>query len=530
MSLNLAVPSPEQSTLAPVETRPKQVAEWLERLPMANLLDASRAVRDALSALNRHKVDEDTRLKLLELYRATASELVHGMEAQFAGAALPLPEKQRQIAILTRELLVELAYGYKIIVLEDASKRISFGANKQLPLILQRALSGLSWILVICYQTYSPTPAGIWSELHQLYRHALQQNIQEEEVSDTGASSSVNLTYKQALMLSLADPYRLMQGDVSHILEYLAHFGDQAHLMPLAQPSSPNGFFLVRLDNDKPPKALSQGLGDADARSDVLLNTLDLARTMHQKIQQLEAGEPPHSLGLPQNAKDPAYLNLLRRLLRHWGVTPKRHFTRVPNQANVDICSGLRSVHYFMNGEKHYVTGEAMESHDAEITVKYTSSPIDKSSQQTYTSSKWVIANESAGGIALSKASIEPVQVRVGELIGLRPEKGQEWNVGVVRWVQSDSPTDIELGVQMLAPSALPVVVKPTIAPDEALFQPALMLPELPILKQPATLVAPRGTYQELRELQVIKNGASITVRATKLLEQTATFEIMQFE
>lgn len=527
MSLKLATPAPDQAANIPVETHPKQVAEWLERLPKANLFEAARTLRDALSALNRHKVGEDTRLKLLELYRATVMDLLPGMEQQLSGAALPLPEKQRQIANLARELLVEIAYGYKIILLDQLNRLISFGSNKQLPQVIQRALSALSRILVICYETYAPTPAGIWSEMHQLYRYAVQHNLQQEAVPDYDVTSSVNLAYKQALMLALADPYRLMQGEVAKILDYLAQFGDQAQLMPLAQTSNPHGFFLVRLESDRPPKAIAQNAADTDARTDILLNTIDLARAMHQKIVGLEAGEAPRSLGLPETAGDSAYLDLLRRLLRHWGIAPKRHFNRVPNQASVEVCAGLRAAHYFLYGAG--ILPATAPAQDAEITVHDATSTGERERQQTFNTSSWVIANESAGGLALTKESEEPVHIRVGEVIGLKPDSAASWNMGVVRWVKSDSPEDLELGVQMLAPNAAPVVIKPTIANADATFQPALLLPELPVMKQAATLLAARGTYQGQREFDLTRDGTTSRVRATKLVEQTASFEQFQF-
>jgi hypothetical protein len=530
MALKLAVPPLEQKTDLTAETSPKQVQEWLDRLPKANIIESVRALRDGLYLLNRHKLGHDARLKLVELYHQTAATLLPGMEVQFSGVPLPLPEKQRQVANLARDLLVELANGYKIIVLDESKKRLSFSSNKQLSLVIQRALAALSRVLVVCYQTYAPTSAGIWSEMHELFRYAVQQNLQDESVSETnGTTSSVNLIYKQALLLALADPYRLLQGEVSKIMDFLARFGNQAQLMPLAQTTSPSGFFLVRLDSDKPPKAVAQNVTVTDARSDILLNTIELARLIHQQITRLEAGETPRSQGLADTASEPAYLDLMRRMIRFWGIAPKRHFTRLPNQASVNICAGLRTVHYFINGQKQYPNGDTMESYDSDITVKFSSSPIDRTSQQTFVSTQWTIVNESAGGLALTKASADVVQIRVGEVVGLKPEKLPDWNVGVVRWVKSDNPAHIELGVQMLAPKALPAIIKPVISAADVEFLPALILPEMPILKQAAALLTPHGLFQEMREFQLDQGGIVSTIRATKLLEQTHSFDVFTF-
>ena len=85
------------------------------------------------------------------------------------------------------------------------------------------------------------------------------------------------------------------------------------------------------------------------------------------------------------------------------------------------------------------------------------------------------------------------------------------------------------MGVQMLAPKALPAVIKPTITTADATFSPVLILPEMPILKQPAALVTPHGSFLEMREFQLDQGGIVSTIRATKLLEQTNSFDVFTF-
>ncbi len=531
MSIKLSVPAPEQNLT--VETSPKQVAEWLTALPLANLNEVSRSILDALSALNRTKVSEDTRFKLLELYRATIVDLMPALEHQFSGQSLPLPEKCRAVASYARQLQTELAYGYKIIILDHASRRLSFGGNKQLPLVAERAITALGRMLVVCYQTYAPTPAGVWAEMHTLFMHSVEQGIQDDPVTDMGQQSSVNLAYKQALLLALLDPYRLMQGEVNKVLDYLSTFGGHAHLQPLMQTSNPSGFFLVRLDSDKPPRALAHDTTVTDARTDILLNTIELARLLHQQIRGLESGVNPKSLVLPISAQDFGFPNLLRRMLKHWGIAPKRLFNRIQHNARMDICAGIRAIHYFLSGDLGGDIARNVEEPaqhgTTEITLELSDSPLDKTSHQTYVSRNWLIINESAGGLALSKDPKTDAHIRVGEIIGLRTEDSQAWNIGVVRWLSSEDPSHLQLGAQMLAPSATPVMIRPVIATAEAAFQPALLLPEIPALKQPVTLLVPRGGFQPQREFLLDHNGMAHSVRANKLLEQTATFDLFEF-
>jgi len=131
--------------------------------------------------------------------------------------------------------------------------------------------------------------------------------------------------------------------------------------------------------------------------------------------------------------------------------------------------------------------------------------------------------------MALAKDPKTDAHMRVGEVIGLHPEGNEAWNIGVVRWVSSENPDHLQLGAQMLSPTATPVQVRPVIASAGTLFQPALVLPEIPALKQPSTLLALRGSYQPQREFMLEGLGQPQNVRATKLLEQTATFDLFEF-
>ena len=192
MSLTLTVPTPDPVEDLTVETRPKHLKEWLDDLPLTNLTDVCRTLDDEIGALNRQKVAMETRLKLLELYRSVILKLLPAMEEQYVATRLPQPGKNRQMAEQARQLLMELANGYKIILLDYQNARITLGKGKIAVTAAQRAMSALSRILMICYQTYAPAPSGIWFEIHQIFRFAIEQDIANETVADEDRESSVN--------------------------------------------------------------------------------------------------------------------------------------------------------------------------------------------------------------------------------------------------------------------------------------------------------------------------------------------------
>ncbi|MHB8166209.1 MAG: hypothetical protein ACYDDT_05475 [Sulfuricella sp.] len=516
MSLTLTVPATDPVEDLTVETRPKHLKEWLDDLPLTNLTEVCHTLDDEISALNRQKVALEKRLKLLELYRGVILKLLPAMEEQYVAARLPQPEKNRKMAEQARQLLMELANGYKIILLDYQNARITLGKGKIAVTAAQRAISALNRILVICYQTYVPAPSGIWFEIHQIFRFAIEQDIANETIADEERESSVNLVYKQTLLLALSNPYHLSPGEVARIQSYLAVFGGLAQLQAFAQTGNSIGLFLAQTHSDKPPKPLPQDLDEVDNRSDILLNTLELAQKLHHHIERLNAGESPKTLHLPDVAREANYRGLLKRLLKIWSAAPKRRFNRTPNISSTQVCIGLPSLHHFLGGREP----------DASTDLSF----VQPAEDQRFISGKWLVINESAGGLALSAAFETLPQIRPGDVIGLKADEADKWHVGAVRWVKSGKADHLEIGAQLVAPKADPARIKPSIAGPAETFQAALLLPEILLLKQPETLIAPRGTFGPQRELLLELDGNTTqTVRAVKLVEQTAGYERFEF-
>lgn len=516
MPLTLTIPAPDPVEDPSVETHPNLLQNRLEALPLGNLQEVSRALCDEIGALNRQKVAMDARLKLLELYRGAILNLMPALEDQFVNARLPLPEKPRKMAELARELQAGLATGYKIILLDYQSKRIRLGKGKIALAATQRGISALSRILAIHYQTYAPTPAGIWSEIHQIFRFAMEQKIADEAIADAHGEGSVGLVYKQALLLALADPYHLNPGEIRKIREYLAQFGDLAQLQPFMQSGDPVGLFLVQTDSDGPPRETPLNFDESVNPNGILLNTRELAHALRHHAGRLETGESPGNLRLPVSAGEADYPALLRRLLKHWLAIPKRAYRRTQNIAGAEVCTGLPAVHHFLGGI------EADDSTDLSF--------VQPAKKPQFISGKWLIVNESAGGLALRGIFKVQPHIRPGEIIGLKMEGSDKWHVGAVRWVKSDKPSHLEIGAQLLAPKAVAAAMKPSISGPAEEFQPALLLPEIPLFRQPETLLAPHGAFGAQRELLLkFGDGTTLTVRAVKLEEQTASFDRFEF-
>jgi cyclic-di-GMP-binding protein len=514
MSFKFSVPALSDGTPG-VETRPAEVARWVESLANADTHDSANALYDALIRLNRTRIGDSERLALLEAYRPAVARITRLLERDYDESALPLRDRAREAVNLTRELLIECACGYKILLSENTQKR-GAAVRQNMPLLLHRTINALADTLILCYRTYSPTPAGMWHEMHQIYHYAAYFRLEDETVPGLSGSSatSIGLVYKQALLLALADPYRLVTGDVSRVLALVERFHDRATIVPYSPDLSGPGLFLIQTDSDRPPKALGHSANAQIAPVDKLLSAAPLV----DLLGQVQAGGLPDAGRLDLGPSD-----LVERLQKSWSSPPKRVFHRFAANSGVDICSGIRSLaHHLRRAEER----AAAEAGDRNVPV-----PIDTARMAVAKTgsdlSRWEIANQSAGGIALKKSSDRPAPIAVGEVVGMRYQGQTMWGIGATRWLQNDDAGGMEIGIELLAPTASVVTLtSPQLAEHTVT---ALLLPELPALKKAASLLAPSGTFVAGREFVMDGGSEAMTVRAERLLLNTPGFDLFEY-
>jgi hypothetical protein len=144
----------------------------------------------------------------------------------------------------------------------------------------------------------------------------------------------------------------------------------------------------------------------------------------------------------------------------------------------------------------------------------------------------WHIHNESAGGYRLAIENGDGTKVQVGELLGLRPyHSNQKCEAGVIRWMRQPADGGLEVGVQVLAPEVTPIMLrKARLGGKAGEYQPALMLPEVPTIGLPATLLTPIMLFDSGDELQLHHPKQDIRVLLTERGQQTGSFTQFRFE
>jgi hypothetical protein len=512
---------------------------------------------------------------MLELFCTPISHVCNAMKTHFVGKPFPLSDKARQIIQLSQALMTQMALSYCIVVDDSTDKRGLLRDNKQSLIATYRALTYLGQTLLRAYQVYAPYPADVWRQVHQLYQHAETKGFAQTAVNDTRVGNdcegSIENAYKRILLLALACPYRLRQGEVEQVYTWLCDWAQYATLNKLAETRNPNGQFMINLDSDDPPTYLvlretqdNQGvcrLLNASRLADVMREAAARQRNEKSKLQAINE-------------------HVLRRLMLAWGVMPKRRFSRAQKHSTAVVAMGLSTSHYFVSGEVAFEGNEngvaptfnraaqfeasetadqqgqmpdlwelggtqaLRDTHPAAFAHQYIdfardtdnaskTKPVEKSGLgPNYQTHLWKMVNVSAGGYRLLWDSSESSQAQVGELLGLRENSDPDsfhLSLGVVRWMKQSDELGLELGVEMLSPGAVAVGTKIHKLNSGSDYMRSLLLPALKTIGQPATLLTMALPYHVGDIIMVNSHGKEARVELTKLVENTGTFAQFQF-
>lgn len=554
------------------DTRPAQVEQWIRELPLANPGECSRRLYEALNETNALDIPADQRLHMLELLCVPVRNVAAALKKHFVGQSFPLTEKARQIVALSQVLMTQMARGYHIVAEADGDKRQKLTA-------CHRALSYLGQALLYAYQVYAPYPAGVWLQIHGLYRQAEAAGLHQTAVKadDTGnpCAGTIENAYKRILLLALACPYRLRPGEAEQIYRWLCDWSQHATLSGFAKTQNQNSLFVTNLASDDPPTYLV--LRDTQYSQDDcrLLNAARLADTIRETL-----GQGRNDLSKAAHAVND---HVLRRLMLAWGVMPKRRFSRSQKHATAMVAMGLSSAHYFISGEVAFdargsesagmlfggpARFEASEISDRRAQSQdvwtiggarplHESHPHSRDSQYieftgssdavtaaartpekaaspgpAYQTREWKMINVSAGGYRLLWDSGENSQAQVGELLGLQESSDPDsfhLSLGVVRWMKANSERGLELGVEMLSPGAVAVGTRIHKAKGGSEYMRSLLLPAIKTIGQPATLLTPALPYHVGDVVTVTSHGKEARVELVKLVENTGTFAQFQF-
>ncbi len=524
---------------------PRRAKVWVESLPVANSGETARLLFAALSEVNGLRFDVGDRYKFLELMRAPVSLISRILERHYMGKPFPLPARDRQVAELSREFQSLMAEGYKIL-LKDIEGRAALAPiirRRLFATVVHRAIRYLSRTLVKSYQLYAPYPENIWHELHQLYRLAVRYRIQDWRVADEEneleRETRIEDAYKQILLLAISSPYRLRQGDVGRVYNALERWASHCRLNAFdALQRYPKGQFAVPADIDDQPKYLEAST-EHEVGVEWMLDTTKLGRVLREQFAYLGHPEPGHIARSSVNIPPDISPQLMGRVMQSWGMMLKRGYSRVEKGGDdvLEVAVGLSAIHHFLGGTTAQAgdiggdKGEHETELSGEIPLPWAAGALRTVDHKALS---FQIKDEGPGGFRLQWSGESSAQAQVGALLGIRrcdgAAKGATWGIGVIRWMRATAEDHMEMGVQMLAPTAEAVSVRACNVKGACGAQlPGLLLPSVPAVGASNSIVGP-VFLANFEAAMLLGEGADSKARFTRLIENTGAFARFEYE
>ncbi len=555
---DIRVPEQKTASLSFCDTTPKAFKQWVGSLPMANIGEVSRQLYHAIIELNQLFLSPQQRLQLLELIRGKIHFVCEELSRHFLGMAISLPEKQRKIANLSQALQLHLAGGYKLCVLEFLDAGGPDKHRKLLATATHRSISELSGTVLRACQLYGPSPANSWLECHRLYRFALSHKLDHIDIEDASLvqrrSSTITDAYKRILLLGCARPNQLRQAELSQLYVMLELWTELTDCQPGAGDDS---LFVVNMESDKSPvyRSLSSTTNNAELFS---FDSRNLS-TQIKRFMSNATADDARDLSLPENVSDA----LLWHLCQALGTLAKRNFNRIASQGSLELCIGLTAAHYFMadrrtlndfirrpevdNRTHNVFMSSSIRKNDAWAGVPDAEdrgdnmltgdSAINFQSPSTNTttlksaprSCRAQLINTSPGGYCVAWDNSMPNNLQAGEIIGVREKGSQPWSVAVVRWIRQVKNEGTQVGLELQAPRAKPCAVRLVQRQGSSSeYLRGLLLPEISVINQPATLIVPRMPFQSGSRITVLLDDIEEDGQLLKKLLTTGS--INQFE
>ncbi|WP_101758922.1 hypothetical protein [Oceanicoccus sp. KOV_DT_Chl] len=563
-TIRLKLPRQELERSSYFDGGDSAVDEWVGQLRMANLGQTTKQLYQALSELNHVRMLPAKRMATLEKLRSPIYFVSRALSKHYLNQPVVLPEQARKVADLAYSLQSQLATGYTLVASHTAALGKKSGISKPDNLIAQalhRAITDHTLNIQRHYQLYEPVNDGVWYKLHQFYLLAKQCQVLEHFIEDKEfTGSSVAASYIRGLLIGCCKPNQLRQEDFNGIFKPLTDWASLCQIEPINNQQ----LFAFNPNDDRPP--LYRELYTAKIDNQWLsLNTSKLTRHLSETREAAD----PDSLKVGNDYK--ITLDLLGHLILSWGTVSKRNFMRLENHDNLELCVGLSATHHFVSGELSFealveergaktytmqqdnpflkarsqlhrqkdVWDSPYESNVGQTSVSIESIDYHIRSNETeesaktpekYRSHSVEMINSSAHGYCIEWPPQTRAMIKTGEIVGIKEVHSHNWNIAVIRWV-SHIDNQTQLGLELISPGASPYgcrIIRKT--GSDAEYVRVLVLPAIPITKQPMTLITPRVPFRSGQKVVLNQRGKEVQLTLTEKLNLTGAYNQFSFK
>jgi len=533
---------------------PGGLSKWVRALPMGDAATAAAHLFNLLHKYNQCELDPMVRSEALESLQTAVTQSCSALCAKYINSALPLSERNRQRFHLSCGLFDQMAIGYKTVVLDlynDSSK------NQKLHEVflkaIHNAIKQLASLLLECYIVYAKEPDDVWGELNQLYQlseslGASKLVLNKEDKKQT-ATQTIQYAYLRIALLSVANPYHLMQGEATVLYDYLRTWAMGCELQEVTDYNNlKNDLVVVEFKRALPPQFFYEGrtLDIEHTRTIDLSNLLSQFSDTLEKMSDYLASDAAHKTFSERMRRD-----MLLRIQRAWKERQTRKHRRERTNEYLVLAIGLNESHHFINNQLDYTPekneirfyktdGMNSDSNTDNTDLEYWQKLHnnvqhlvlqDVSSVQHHKQFRWMLYNQSETGIGLRRDGICDSCVHVGDIVSYKKSIDVAgWHVGVVRWIKEFDKHVLELGINIIKGIAQAVSVRSVDESNNLEYFRCLLLESHSRGQSYVNLIAPVSTFEVGSQVLINSQDQMQYVKLNELVTTTTSYSQFEFE
>ncbi len=495
----------------------QELMDWLASTATLQVPDLEEKIKQF------HYVDcsDHQRLELLDRVRPSITNTVSAVRAAIADGKLPLPDYVMTHIDAMGRVYAIMADLYKGTIMSLASRVLQNSdespesrkeLHEDLILACYGAINFLAEQLRASYEGYKPAPAGIWHEVHHVYRYSRfildisgDIGINEEKMRDE--FFLIEHVYKRSLLLGLCNPYHFPVVAFSNLnrnLNKWAHLCTLEHDIHTAKQQC---MFSVDAESDYPAVPVLSHSGDlATAERFAVLSTQDLVKALKREVDLLAhlAFDGPVT-NVSQKAMH--RVEMLRRLILNWGKHPVRQGARQHRDGKCEAVAGYKEIIREMGNM---------------LVTAVKKGPMDD--QRTC-----AIVNDSEMGCQVELKTDKDSRFKIGDMVALRDSRDlNQWSLAVVRWARYTDENRIRVGMFIMGQQAVRFKLQVNLSSDKTIGVMSVAEPSnFPGNKK--ILLVPHGTYRPGRKMKLV-GGENHRIAARNLLMSGANFDVIDYK
>jgi len=291
-----------------------------------------------------------------------------------------------------------------------------------------RALRALAQQIKWQYMRYGPLDDTLWQLAGRLYAISEQHGFAQHRVTvyaATPGESSTEQEFLRSVMLSASSPDALLPLETELAERLIAHFSPCFSISPIHQADTT---YWIDLAAAQPPQRLARPPQPAPTLR--FFSASGASQELQALVGRIKLNNAvPANVNLGGSYEASMVLDVLDHLALYWAPTPpERKTQRHRVKTRLAVVHGLEAV---------LGTLGMSDSLDFGATA----------------AESWIVDNVSAGGFGALVPHIQGEWLKIGCLLGLQPEGGDNWLLGIVRRFSREAPQQGSVGIQTLARS-----------------------------------------------------------------------------